>query len=109
MAERLIKIAEIAVALDVNQFTIERWYKFKRENPEDEYAKMLPDFVYLKNSKNRPIRYWKESDLYALQKFQECIGKGTKGILGQLNTKERKNGKKKVNRNGSTSSKRQQK
>ncbi len=90
MKERLIRIEEVAMLLDVNQFTIERWYRFKRKNPENKNAQLLPDFIYQTNSKNRSVRYWKESDVKKLKKFQESIVLGKLGFMG-LNRKENQN------------------
>ena len=81
MEERFIGIGELAFILGVNQFTVERWYKFKKENPENEYAKLLPEPVRIANAKNIKTRYWKESDLPALKTFQNAIVPGTKGFM----------------------------
>lgn len=95
MEERFIRIEEIALVLGVNQFSIERWYKFKRENPDNEYAKILPEFTYQINSKNRKVRCWKASDIEALKKFQDNIVLGTKGFMGASKKEEKKNDSKK--------------
>lgn len=101
MEDRFIRIEEVALVLGVNSFSIDRWYKFKRENPKNEYAQILPEFVYKVNSKNRPVRYWKISDIPALKQFQESIIPGVKGFMGPSNLKKKEseeNGKKKTNR-----------
>lgn len=99
MEERMIKIGEVAFVLDVNQFTVERWYKFKKENPDNEYAKLLPEPTRVKNAKNRWVRMWKESDLALLEQFKNAIVPGTKGFMKSQfiyqYQKEKKDGKKK--------------
>lgn len=94
MEERLIRIEEVAMLLDVNQYTIERWYKFKRENPDNEYAKLLPEFIYKVNSKNRNTRYWKASDVEQLKKFEQSIVQGVNGFMGSVTNNKKKEKKK---------------
>lgn len=113
MQERLMRIEEVAMVLNVNQYTIERWYKFKRENPDNQYVSLLPDFVYQTNSKNRSVRYWRPCDIKKFQEFQETIVKGTKGFMGSVTNLQKKrsekDGEKKVNGNGKCRSKRSEK
>ena len=43
--EKSLTVAELAVAIGSSVPTISAWYRWKKENPEHEYAKLLPDFV----------------------------------------------------------------
>ena len=104
MEERKLRIEEVAMLLDVNQMTIERWYKFKRQNPDNESCKLLPDPEYGLTSKKHPVRYWKASDVEQMKEFQATIIRGTRGFMGSVSNPNRKkgenkNGKKKVGRN----------
>lgn len=106
MEHRLMRIEEVAMVLDCNQITLERWYRFKRENPEHEMSKKLPDFMYGMNIKNRPVRLWKSTDIPKLKEFQDSVVKGTKGFMGSVSNLylkkkgDKKNGKKETGRSG---------
>lgn len=93
--ETMLRIESVAAQLDVNYNTINRWYWFKEMHPENEYAKMLPNYVWQRNNR-RMTRFWKQSDIEKLRKFKEALPKGKHGILGDVtqkyyrNTKRRK-------------------
>lgn len=92
--ENYLSSTQVAVLLGISEPTLNFWYRFKRENPDNEYAQLLPDFIQMKNHQKR---YWKREDLWALAKFQQAIPKGRGGIMGcvtQRYVKEKKNGKK---------------
>lgn len=98
MSERLLKIEEIALAVGVSVKTVNFWYMFKRKNPENDYAKMLPDYIQLGN---RGQRFWTEDAIWKLVEFRKQVPKGCRGVMGATThklTKEKTNGKKKSNR-----------
>lgn len=82
MAEdRLINAQEVAYRAGISMQTLGLWYRFKRENPDSEYALMLPEFV---RGDNRRTRFWHESDVEALVKFKGTIPIGRNGVLGSV-------------------------
>lgn len=83
-SERLLKLEEVAVLIGSSGKSINNWYMFKRENPKNEYAKMLPDFV---QNGPRQTRYWKESDIWKLVKFKQSIPQGRNGVMGSVTQK----------------------
>lgn len=96
----LLTAQQVVVMLGISENTLNFWYRFKREHPENEIAQMLPDYTK-ENEKSK--RYWKRTDLDKLIKFQNSLPKGRNGIMGGItqryNKKEEpKNGKKSISR-----------
>lgn len=83
--ERKLRLEEVALLVGSSTLTINNWYKFKRLYPDDEYAKLLPD--YEQNGGKTSTRYWKESDIYKLLEFKTKIPQGCKGIMGSVTQK----------------------
>lgn len=84
MEERLLKIEEVAVKIGSSCKSINNWYWFKRENPDNEYAKMLPEYIQYGA---RQTRYWKEEDIPKLIEFKQSIPQGRNGIMGSITQK----------------------
>ena len=82
--EKLLKVEEVALLVGCSAKTVNSWYYFKRDNPENEYAKMLPEFELRPNEHNLQTRFWKQSDIWRLIQFKESIPKGRNGILGNI-------------------------
>ena len=87
---------QVVVMLGISENTLNFWYRFKRENPDNEVAQLLPD--YMKEGE-KGKRYWKRTDLNKLIKFQQTLPKGRNGIMGGTTQRyykkeEPKNGKK---------------
>lgn len=78
--EGYIKIEELAMRIDSSTQTINNWYKWKRENPDNELAQMLPS--YLQDGK-RQTRYWNVSDIWRFIEFKTAIVHGRNGVMGQ--------------------------
>ena len=103
--ERLFKLTEVAFLIGVAPKTLEVWYAFKRKNPDNEYAQMLPDYT---QDTSRGMRLWKESDIEKIIAFQKAKpngkGRNNKGLFGEIThadyytKKEKKDGKKKAGR-----------
>ena len=87
MANNLLRIEEVAVLVNVSVKSINEWYVFKRTEPTNEYAKMLPDPI----KDNTGRRLWKESDVDKLIKFHNDIPKGRNGIMGKVTQRYYKN------------------
>ena len=84
MKERLLKIEEVALAVGVSTKTIRNWYRFKRENPQNELVSLLPE-VERKNI--RQAMYWKSADIWKLMEFKKKIPSGRNGIMGSVTQK----------------------
>ena len=75
-----IKIEELAMRIDSSTQTIDNWYKWKRENPDNELASILPDYI---QDGNRQTRYWNTADIWKFIEFKKAIVHGRNGIMGQ--------------------------
>lgn len=82
-----MKIEEVALVVGVSVKTINNWYAWKRENPEHELAKLLPNYV---QEGERQTRYWNYSDIHKLANFKANVPKGRNGILAGVTQKYRK-------------------
>lgn len=81
---RKLKIEEVAVKIGVSVKTINNWYWFKRTNPDNEEAKLLPDYI---QEGARQTRYWDEDDLGKFTEFRESIKYGRSGFMGSVTQK----------------------
>lgn len=79
--QRLYKAVEVALLLDVSVPTIRNWYYFKRSNPDNEMAKLLPDPI---QKSARQTRYWTEEDITKLIEFKSKIVTGRNGFMGAI-------------------------
>lgn len=87
MAERMLKIEEVALMLGVSTQTINIWYRWARENPDNEFAKMIPKYT---QSGSRQTRYWLQSDVWKLIEFSKMIPRGRNGIMGDITQRRKK-------------------
>ena len=79
--DKSLTVAELAVAIGSSFQTINSWYRWKRENPEHEYAKRLPDFFRVGAHRSRR---WHLSDVPKLIEFQNSLPQGRNGIMGSV-------------------------
>ena len=90
-----LRIEEVAIFVGVSVATVNSWYRFKRENPDDPYAKMLPD--YIQEGGDKSVRYWTETDIDRLLEFKDKKPTGRNGVMGSITQKyvikENKRGK----------------
>ena len=77
----LLRIEEVAVLCGVSVQTINNWYKFKRENPTNEYAQLLPAFETIGEHNQR---FWDKADVNAIIAFKNKMPKGCKGVMGSV-------------------------
>lgn len=95
-----LRIEEVAIFVGVSVNTVNSWYRFKKQNPQDEYAKILPD--YTQDGGDRSVRYWDEADIDKLLEFKEKKPTGRNGVMGTITQKyvkkENKHGKETVNK-----------
>lgn len=76
-----LKAEEVAALIGISTQTLNLWYKFKRENPEDELAQMLP--AYHQQGKTG-TRYWNRYDLWCLYQFKNNVKQGCRGFMGSV-------------------------
>lgn len=76
-----LNINAVAQLVGVTPLTINHWYKFKKENPEHELAKMLPD--YSQAYATAP-RLWSYGAIRELIKFKETRPLGCGGQMGSV-------------------------
>lgn len=81
MINNMLNISEVSTVIGTSTQTISTWYKFKKENPDDELAKLLPEFERIGN---RKTRYWKQEDIWKLLKFKSNITYGRYGVMGSV-------------------------
>lgn len=93
MADRikLLTIEEVAVSTGVSVQTINIWYRWKKQNPEHERAKMLPEPI---QAKPRQTRFWEPQDVLKLIEFKNTVKTGRDGIMGSITQKYVKKEKK---------------
>ena len=84
MAEKLLRIEEVALLVDSSTQTINNWYRWKRLHPEHHLAKMLPDYT---QNGERQKRFWKKSDIWAITEFKNALPHGRNGVLGDVTQK----------------------
>ena len=82
--EKYLNVEEVSVLINSSVATISAWYRWKRANPDNEYAKMLPDFV--RKGAHR-ARNWRYSDIWKLIKFKQTIPQGRNGVMGSITQK----------------------
>lgn len=76
-----LSIEEVAVLCGVSVQTLNNWYKFKRENPDNPFAQLLPEYQVIGGHGQR---FWDKSDIDALMKFKHRMPKGCKGVMGSV-------------------------
>lgn len=86
MAEKLLRIEEVALLTGTSTQTINNWYRWKRMYPDHELAKLLPDYI---QDGPRQKRFWKTSDIWSITEFKNSIPHGRNGILGGITQKSR--------------------
>lgn len=77
---KLLTADEVCKELNISIFTLNNWYRYKRENPEDDLAQILPE--YTKRTATSP-RQWRRGDLKKLTKFKETRKLGSKGQMSK--------------------------
>ena len=77
-----MKIEEVAMRIGVSVQTLNRWYQFKRKHPEDETAKLIPEYSMHTTSRGK-TRNWTEDDVWKLIAFQKMITAGRNGKMGK--------------------------
>ena len=100
MDKDFLTSTQVAVLLDISEATLNFWYRFKRTYPDNEYAKILPDYI---QATERQKRLWNRQDIWKLIEFKNAIPKGRNGIMGTVTQryikikKEKNNGQRRKN------------
>lgn len=92
----LLTINEVCRRLRISRYTLENWYRFKREFPEDELAMLLPDYH---KEKVNSLRFWKKEDIKRLREFKNLRKLGRNGQMSNTIQKYVKKRKEKENGN----------
>lgn len=79
MKNQLLEANEVCALVGCSVYTLNLWYRFKKNNPENEYSKLLPEITRLDGDRKR---YWTSDDVYALIAFKASIPHGRNGVLG---------------------------
>lgn len=87
MSERLLKIEEVALMIGVSVQTINIWYRWARNNKDNEYAQLLPEYT---QNGPRQTRYWTQSDIWKLIEFNKVIPRGRNGVMGDITQRRTK-------------------
>ena len=91
MAERKLRIEEVALLVGVSTQTINVWYKWKAKNPNHPMAQKLPEYT---QAGPHQTRFWNQSDIWSITEFKTTIPHGRSGILGEITQKYLKKEKK---------------
>ena len=75
-----LKVDKVAMLVGVSVRTVNNWYWFKGQNPNNEYSKMLPNFKI----GDRGCRLWNSDDIPKLVQFKEQLPHGRNGVLGSV-------------------------
>lgn len=78
---KTLTVEELAVTIGKSVPTINSWYRWKKENPEHELAKLLPNFFRVGAHRTR---HWHMSDVVRLYEFMNTIPQGRDGIMGSV-------------------------
>lgn len=89
MSNSKLRVEEVAIILGCSINTINAWYRFKAQEPDNEYAKMLPEFT---REGERGMRLWKQADIKKLVEFQKSRPIGRNGVMGDITQKYVKKG-----------------
>ncbi len=90
-----LKIEEVAVLMGCSSETINKWYRYQKNHPEDKIFKKLPQF---QQDGEKQTRYWNREDVYKLIEFRTHLPRGRNGIMGKYHGKGTKNGSNKINK-----------
>ena len=92
-----LKIEEVAMRVGVSVQTLNRWYRYKKDNPKDDMSKAIPMYKKEKTSYGF-VRLWQMDDVAKLIEFRTKVVPGRCGRMGIYKGKGTKNGEKKTGR-----------
>ncbi len=98
--EKMLNALEVCLLVKCSYNALNYWYRFKRLNPDNEYAQLLPDYA---QEQERQERLWKQSDVEKILEFKNSVPQGRNGIMGAITQKYRASYKeRKKKKNGKT-------
>ena len=84
--DRQLNANEVALLVGCTVPTLTSWYKWRDLHPDDEKAKLLPDYIRV-DSPQRGKRLWKYSDIPSLILFKSQIKQGRGGFMSEITQK----------------------
>ena len=99
----LLTALEVCVLVHCSYNALNYWYRWKGLNPDNEYAKLLPDFI---QTANRQTRYWKREDVAKIIQFRTSVPQGRNGVMGDITQKYRREQRKREQNGKQTKSRR---
>ena len=88
----LLTALEVCLLAHCSYNALNYWYRWRAQNPDNEYAKLLPDYIQYSE---RQARYWKREDVAKIIQFRETVPQGRNGIMGDVTQKYRRAKRKK--------------
>jgi hypothetical protein len=73
-----LKIRELSIKTGLSTHTINKWYAWKRQNPDNPLAKEIPDF---EKPKYTSARLWDEEDVDKIIAFKSRVVMGRNGFM----------------------------
>lgn len=92
----MMKVEEVAVRVGVSVQTLNRWYKYKKNHPDTELSKRIPNYTKRKTSSGY-VRLWKDDDVWKLVEFKTQLKPGRTGKMGKYGGRGTKNAGKDLN------------
>ena len=84
MGDKLLNVSEVSLLIGSSIQTIASWYRWKALHPDNELAKVIPDFTRIGN---RRTRYWTQDDVWKLIEFKNSLPQGRNGVMGDVTQK----------------------
>lgn len=79
----LYKVEQVAMQIGVSVETVNRWYRTKKRNPQNELLAELPNYSLQDNGRGNKVRLWTDKDIWTLTEFLTKITKGRAGKMGK--------------------------
>ena len=91
MENTVLRAEKVAAKVGISTKTLNAWYVYKQNNPENELFQALPD--YTRDEHN--CRLWNKDDISKIVRFKKQLPRGRKGVMGKYAGKGtgRENGK----------------
>lgn len=84
--------SEVAKLVGISMPTLNNWYRWKKQHPEHNLAKILPTPTRISGMDNSP-RYWDVVDIERVKLFKELLPRGNKGVMASVTQKYTKSHK----------------
>ena len=84
MGDKLLNVSEVSLLIGSSIQNIASWYRWKALHPDNELAKIIPDFTRIGN---RRTRYWTQDDVWKLIECKNSLPQGRNGVMGDVTQK----------------------